>query len=387
MKRTLMIALPLVLVLAAAAVAVAMFLARPEAETQIPEAVVPLVRVQEVVPEDLRLTVKSQGTVSPRTESTLVPEVAGRVIEVAPGFVSGGYFAAGDVLLRIDPHDYRRAVVQAEAQVAQAELRLAQEEAEAEISAREWKDLDGGEATPLTLHVPQLAQAKAAVAAAEAALEKAARDLDRTEIRALYEGRVRTKSADVGQYVTPGTPLGVIYAVDYAEIRLPLPDRDLAFIDLPFDYRGAADPRPGPKVILSAEFAGRRHEWEGRIVRTEGEIDPRTRMVHTVVRIKDPYGPGKDPNRAPLAAGLWVEAEITGRRVEGATTLPRSAVRDNDQVLIVDGDDRLRFRTVEILRRTSAEVVVTGGLEAGERVCLSPLTVVTDGMHVQVEAS
>ncbi len=191
----------------------------------------------------------------------------------------------------------------------------------------------------------------------------------------------------MGQFVTVGSPVARIYAVDYAEIRLPLPDDDLAFIDLPLDYRGEQTRALGPRVTLRADFAGRSPEWEGRIVRTEGEIDPRTRMVHTVVRVKDPYGPGKDPNRAPLAAGLWVEAEITGRRVEGATTLPRSAVRDNGQVLIVDADDRLRFRTVEILRRTSAEVVVTGGLEAGERVCLSPLTVVTDGMRVQVEAS
>ena len=235
-----------------------MILSRSEPEARIPEVPLPLVQVIDVELRDLTLTVTSQGTVSPRTESELVPEVAGRVIEVSPSFVSGGFFEAGELLLRIDPHDYRQAVVQAGSAVAQAELRLASEQAEADVARREWEELgEGGEPPPLTLREPQLAEAEAAVAAARAALLNAERNLERTEIRAPFAGRVRQKQVDVGQFVSPGSPLGTVYAVDYAEIRLPLPDEELAFLDLPLVYRGEAAKKSGPEVDAARDLRRR----------------------------------------------------------------------------------------------------------------------------------
>lgn len=378
------IILPLAIVIVGAAGMLIMIKARPEPETRIPEVPLPLVRVQEIRLQDMALTVRSQGTVSPRTESVLLPEVAGRIIEVAPSFVPGGYFDEGEPLLRIDPFDYRQAVVQARGAIAQAELRLASELAEADVARAEWEELGKGEPTPLTLREPQVAEAEAALAAARAALENAERNLQRTEIAAPYDGRVRQKQVDVGQYISPGTPLATIYSVDYAEIRLPLPDDDLAFVELPLDYRGERSSTTGPEVTLLADFAGKRYSWQGRIVRTEGEIDPRSRMVHAVARVSDPYARGDDPDRPPLAAGMYVEAEIAGRSVEAVAVIPRSAVRAGDVVLVVDGDDRLRFRPVEILRSTSQEAIVSSGLAEGERLCISSLATVTDGMRVRV---
>ena len=387
MSRVLKVLLPFAVIAVGVIVAVAMIKSRPEPEIREVEAPAPLVRVQTVEIEDLPLIVRSQGTVNPRTESVLVPEVAGRVIGVAASFAAGGFFEENEVLLTIDPHDYRQAVVQAAGLVARAELRLEQERAEAAVAHQEWRDLGEGEATPLTLHEPQLAEAEAAAEAARAVLRGAQRDLGRTEIRAPYAGRVRTKQVDVGQYVTPGTPLATIYAVDYAEVRLPLPDDDLAYLDLPLDYRGENGREPGPQVLLRARFAGRSHEWEGRIVRTEGEIDSRSRMVHAVARVKDPYARGDDPDRPPLAAGLYVDAEIEGRVASDVVVLPRSAVRGDDIVLVVTPDDRLQFRAVEVIRRTRETVVVTSGLTEGERVCLSPLAAVTEGMRVRTGES
>jgi len=381
--RLLKILLPLVIIAIGAIVAVGMIRSRKPPETREITLQAPAVRVQLIELRDVQMTVQSQGTVSPRTESTLLPEVAGRVTRVAPNLVSGGFFEKDDVLLAIDAHDYEQSVVQARAAVAQAQLQLAQELAEADVARQEWKELGQGEAPPLTLRVPQLAQAEAGVAAAEAAVQRAERDLQRTRIRAPYAGRVRRKHVDVGQYVTPGTTLATIYAVDYAEIRLPLPDDDLAYIDLPLDYRGESPQRRGPRVTLMASFAGRNFEWHGRIVRTEGEIDTRSRMVHAVASVKDPYGRGDDPDRPPLAAGLFVDAEIEGRTAHEVAVIPRSAVRGDDQVLVVTDDDRLRFRTIEILRRQQDEVVVAAGLAAGERLCISPLSAVTDGMRVR----
>jgi RND family efflux transporter MFP subunit len=385
MKRVLVFLLPVLVVGAGALGAWAMYMNRSEPETREPEAIVPLVRVQDVVLQDLAISVWSQGTVSPRTESILVPEVAGRIVEVSRSFVSGGFFEADDVLLRIDPHDYRQAVIQARSRVTQAELRLAQEEAEADVAAEEWAEIGEGEATPLTLHLPQLADARAALDGARAELERAERNLARTEVRAPYAGRVRQKNVDVGQYVSPGTPLATIYAIDFAEVRLPLPDRQLAFLDLPLVYRGDEERRMGPRVILRSEFAGRVFEWQGRIVRTEGEIDRQSRMVHAVAQVADPYGRGDDPERPPLAAGMFVEAEILGETVENAAVLPRSILRPDGRVLVVDDESRLRHREVEILQTRGDQVVVGSGLTAGERVCLSPLAVVTDGMRVRTE--
>jgi RND family efflux transporter MFP subunit len=384
MKNWQKVTFPLVVIVIGALSAGAMILSRKQPETRIPEPPVPLVRVLPVALEDLRLNVKSQGTVKPRTETTLVTEIAGRVLEVHSSFVAGGFFEEGDLLLAVDPHDYRQALIQARAAVAQTELRLAQEQAEAEVARQEWKDLGGGEASPLTLRVPQVREAEAAVASAKAAVVKAERDLERTSIRAPYAGRVREKSVDRGQYVTPGTPLAKIYSVDFAEIRLPLPDADLAFVDLPLVFRDAGSRKPGPEVVLRAEFAGRSFEWQGRLVRTEGEIDPRSRMVHAVAQVSDPYGRGDDPERPPLAVGLYVEAEIAGRTVEGVAVIPRTALRNGTQVLVVDESDQLQFRDVEVLRISDDRAVIGSGLNDGERVCVSNLTAVTNGMRVRI---
>jgi RND family efflux transporter MFP subunit len=385
MKRVFLIAAPFLVLGLAGFGAYAMFKSRPDPEKKPATFLPPLVRIETVEMQDLRLTVASQGTVGPRTESQLVPEVSGRVTWVADSFVSGGFFEAGDVLVRIDPHDYEQAVVRARADVSRAELRLAQEEAEAEVAAREWQDLGAGEeATPLTLRIPQVEDARSSLEAAEAAVEKAKRDLDRTEVRALYAGRVRAKLVDVGQFVTMGTPLGTIYAVDFAEIRLPLPNADLAFLDLPLVYRGAGADERGPAVTLTARFAGQEFSWNGRVVRTEGEIDPTSRLVHVVARVRDPYARGADPDRPPLAVGMFVGATIEGVNARDVAVLPRAALRGRDEVLVVDSESRLRFRKVDLLRATRENIVVRGGLEDGERVCLSALEAVTDGMRVRV---
>ncbi len=356
---------------------------RPDVETRPAEVLAPQIRVLRVEPQDIRLSVRSQGTVSPRSESRVVPEISGRVVWVSPDFISGGFFEDGQPLLRIESYDYEQAVVRAQAQVAATKLRLALEEAEAELAAEEWAELGEGEAPPLTLRVPQLANARAAVAAAEANLQQADHNLRRTEIRAPYAGRVRDKSVDIGQFVSPGASLGVLYAIDYAEIRLPLPDGDLAYVDLPLVYRGDRA-RRGPRVTLSAEFARRTWTWSGRVVRTEGEIDRASRMVHAVAQVADPYGRGADPDRPPLAAGMYVRAEIAGITMHDVVVLPRAAVRADGRILVVDADNRLRFREIEVARADREQVIVSAGLGSGDRVCLTNLDVVTDGMPVRV---
>ena len=381
--RILKALLPLLIVVAAGFGAVTMIMNRPPVETLTPVIEPPGVRVHEVALQDARLSVTSQGTVQPRTESQLVPEIAGRVTWVASSFAEGGFFEAGDVLVEIDPFDYEQALVSARSQLAQARLRLAEEEAEAEVAQREWDTLGRGDPRELALRKPQLEDARASVAAAEAGVERATRDLQRAEIVAPYAGRVRTKNVDIGQYVRVGDALATVYAVDVAEIRLPLPDDELAYLNLPLSYRGV-EQRVQPLVTLHATFAGETHAWDGLVVRTESEIDSVSRMVHAIAAVPDPYAPGPNPNRPPLAVGMYVEAEIDGRTVQDVAMLPRQALRGRDQVLVVTPDDRLSFRTIDVLRTSTESVIVRSGLQAGELVVISPLDTPTDGMRVQL---
>jgi len=380
-RRTNILAPLAVLALAGAAAALLIKFRRPPPRMERPKPL-PVVRVLPLTRTNLRFWVESQGTVRARTRINLTAEVSGKVVYVAPAFDAGGFFEEGEVLARIDPRDYELALTRAKATLAQAQVRLQQEEAEAEVAREEWEDLGRGEPSPLLLRKPQLAEARAAVESAKAAVAAAKLDLDRCVIRAPFAGRVRTKLADVGQFVARGAVLAEIYAVDYAEVGLPLPLSDLAFVELPIAFRGET-PRAHPRVFLSAEIGGRLCEWEGRIDRTEGEINARTRMLTAVARVADPYGRKAGSSNPPLAAGLFVRARIEGKVAEGVFVAPRAAFRDERHLMTVDAQSRMHLRAVKILRRAGGQVVFRGEIQPGDRACATPLEAVTEGMRVR----
>jgi RND family efflux transporter MFP subunit len=371
------------MVLAAGTVGtVGIIAARPSVPTHQPTHRLPVVRIMSAKPRAVLLHIEAQGSVVPRTESELVAEVSGQIIWASPRFASGGFFEPDEVLVQIDPGDYEVAVERADAALARAESQLELAQAAGERQRR----LAGrsvSSSAQLDDAVSGARVAEANYREARAALTQARRNLERTQMLAPFAGRVRRKHVDVGQFVARGSPVARIYAVDYAEVRLPIPDRDAAFVDLPIDYRNEETAGEGPSVELHASFAGRGYRWRGRIVRTEGELDPKTRMIHAVARVEDPYGRGDDPDRPPLAVGLFVNAEIEGRRVENAIVIPRSALRGHSEVVIVDAENRLRIRRVEVLRRNPRTVILRNGVEAGEKLCTAPLPVVVDGMQVR----
>ena len=356
-------------------------------ESRAPEVLAPLVRVVEAVPEVYSFTVRAQGTVVPRTESDLIPQVAGEVVWVSPSLVSGGFFEADEPLLRLDPADFRSALEGSRAALARAQSEEARARKEL---ARQQRLKEQGVTSEARIDDAsnQHRVAEAALREARVRRDDAQRDLARTEIRASYAGRVRSESVDVGQFVSRGAPVARLYAVDWAEVRLPVPDRELRYLDVPLSYRRRGEDvevpsaQRGPRVLLRAEFAGEQHEWLGRVVRTEGEIDPRSRMVTLVARVEDPYAAGAD-RRPPLAVGLFVQAEIAGVEVPEAFVLPRSALHGDERVLVLGDEDRLELRRVEVLRMERERVVIGGGLTAGERVCLTSLPGAIDGMRVR----
>lgn len=381
MKNKLRILLPLLVVAGGVALAAVIVRARPPVERRADAVPPPLVRAVVVELEDIPLDVYSQGTVRPSTESTLVAQVAGQVTRVGPSFADGAFFRRGELLLTIDPRDYESRVAQAEAEVARAKVAIERERAEAELARQEWQELGRGEASALTTREPQLAEARAASQAAEATLELARLNLSRTEIRAPFDGRVQAKRVDVGQFVGSGTPVAAVFSTDSAEIRLPVAEHDLGFLEV--DLGGLVPPGAGPEVRLSAAVGGRQGVWSGRIVRTGSRFDERTRMLELFARVEDPFGRAA-AGATPLPMGLFVEATIAGKTASDVVVLPRSALRGSDRVLVVE-DDRLRFRDVEILRLRGDEAIVSGGLEPGEKVCISALETVVDGMSVRVQ--
>ncbi len=313
--------------------------------------------------------ISSQGTVRPRTQTVLSAEVSGSIISISPKFVAGGVFQSGEVLMRIDPTNYTVGVDRAEALVTQRQI---------EFDGAQKLRIQGYRAEA------ELASAAAALAAAQAELVGAKRNLERTYIRLPYEGMVLSKDADLGQFVSPGTQIGVTFATNYAEIRLPLTDQDLAFIELPdsteITQSGGAD---GPQVTLSATQKGRHTEWNAQIVRSEGVVDERSRVTYSVARVVDPYQLHGDG--IPLPIGTFVAAKIAASSVVDVIRVPRSALRGSDQLLFVDDENKIEIRSVEILRTDAQFAYLSGGAEAGERIAITAIEAPTNGMSVRTE--
>ncbi len=338
---------------------------RPERKEEAEAAV--LVETIPARVQSLNLTISSQGTVKPRTETTLVAEVGGKIIQVSPNFVAGGFFRNGETLLQIDPSDYDAALQRAQADLAAREAQLADQQARSDQALKDWKNLGrSGEPSDLTLRKPQLAEAQAAVKAAQASLLEARRDLERTRITAPYDGLVRNKQADVGQYVSPGTPLGVSFSIETAEIRLPLTSRDIGFLQLPSATADAQ--QTGPRVRLTAAGSGITGEWWAEIIRTEGVIDEASRVLYAVAEVVDPYAVLGQSEQSALRMGTFVRAEIEGIRADNVIALPRSVLRQDNTVLVANDQRKLEIRPVEVLRAEPEIVYLTSGIRDGERV-------------------
>lgn len=352
---------------------------KPKVAEMTPPRMSPSVEYTAVVPEDWQIWVQTQGNVLARTETNLTAEVAGRIVAISPRFKDGGFFEAGDVLLEIDSLDYEAALAEAQARLAQARLALAQEEAQAEQAKQDWQSLGLGTPGSLVLRVPQMEQARANIAAAEAAVRRAERNLDRTQVRAPYAGRIRQKLVDVGQNVNGGsTVLASIYAVDVAEVRLPLSPSELNYISLPESSRHDDTPDSLPPVQIIQHLGAIEHSWQGYLDRTEGTIDERSRLTYVVARVPDPYG-----GLPPLKIGSFVEARISGRHMEGVYVVPRRALIDEDSLYVIREDNTLARRDVEVFWSDSERAVVTAGLTDGERVCLTPILYFIEGMSVR----
>ena len=330
-----------------------------------------------ITKKDISLKILTNGEVKPLNEINLISQVSGQIVKAADEFVDGGIIKAGSPLVWIDDRDYKLALISAESRVAQASKLLEREIAESELAKNDWEELGLGEASPLTLRIPQLKEAEAAEKAALADLEKAKLNLERTVVKLPFQGIIRQKKTGVGQFVGTGSILATAFSTEEVLIALPLTDTELSYLGLPLAYEEER-PFSGPKVNFYSLVSNKNSEWEGRIVRTAGSIDPLTRLVYVYAEVINPY-----QQSPPLAIGMFVDAVIEGKTIKNGFLVPNSAINNNSNIYVINTNDNLEIRKIEVLGTENDYVIIKGEISEGERVVVSPLNNAKDGMALK----
>ncbi len=381
MNKIIKILAPLLVVAASILIVIGLSAAKPEPEKKEESQRLVSLYVDEVQSELVTITVKAQGEVTPKNEIDLIPQVSGRIVSIADEFAEGAEFQAHASLIKIDDTSYKLAVVRAQAKVAGANVSLQRELANAKIKADEWsKKRNKGVPTPFALNKPQVLEAEASLRAAKADLEEARLNVKRTTLSVPFRGRVAEKAVGVGQYVTAGTRLGRVFSTDTVQIRLALTDVQLGELNLPMGFMATA--ADAPVVYLTAKVGNTQQAWEGRIVRINAAVDKQTRMIYAIAEVEDPYGLGANAG-VPIAVGMFVNAEIISSDSQSVLVVPRLALRSADKIYVINADNRLEIRTVNVLSTSPERVLIGSGIEPGEEVVTSAVPAAVDGMEVR----
>ena len=378
---------PVLLVLGAIMLAILMSALKPEPlKAEEPEAAL-AVKTQILNRTEVTLSVESQGTVRPRTRTTLISEVSGTVLEVSDYFIVGGSFDAGDMLMRLDPTDHEVALQRAKAQLISANALLELEKARAVQAKKEWEMTGRPEADApiLALRKPYLAEAEANILQAKAQLKQAELKLQRATIRAPYAGMVSLKSVDVGQYVTTGSRLGETFAIDFVEVRLPLTEKDLSQMEaMSFQNSDAVN-----TVALSGSANGNPASWSAVIVRSEGVVNELNRSQYVVARISNPYKLNQTltASMPPLLVGTFVTAKLKGKTLDNVFKVPRSALLQGSKVAVVDDMQRLQINSVNVVFSDEDYYYVSTGLKEDAEVIVSAIGTPIEGQKLEVKNS
>lgn len=367
---------------------VAAFLIRTptQLEEAAPEIIPVSVRVAEVELQSVDLVVESQGKVQASRTVSLSAPVAGPVEWISPSLEAGGYIEAGQVVIRLDSSDFETTLARSRASLQQAEAEASHAANElARIEELAEQRLASDSQLQDTRRQAQVMQAR--LADAEASFRQAELDFERTQIMAPFNAVVASRDIELGQYVNRAQAVAVLFGAEEVEVRVPLAIRQLGFLDIPLGSRGELDENAAPTVMLTGQYGGQEHQWQGRMVRTEAAIDANSNTVQSIIRVKQPdplaASHAWETSQIPLPIGLFVRASIKGKRVEDIIALPRSVIRNNNQVLVVDAENKMYYRDVEIFRLEEDRVLISGGLLPGELICISPIQAVVNGMSVQ----
>ena len=379
-----LILIPIVIIIAGIFISSYMgsFATPPEKKQEI--SLAPLVKVFSAERKVVAFSIESQGSVVPRTETSLITEVSGMITYVAKNFRVGGYFKKGEVLLEIDPITYEVDVLQAQSRLGAAESVLIEEQARADQAEDEWllSGMTVEEAPILALRLPQLQKAQADVLAAEADLKQAKIKLKRTKIIAPYDALVKEKHVDIGQYVTSGIQLAKTFAIDYAEVRLPVKQQDIAFIKLPKVNQDIEQTIP---VKITSRKGGTTQQWNSFISRFEGEINQQSRVHYLIAKINDPYNlTGLYQHDDELRIGTFVNAYIQGMQSESVVVLPREVVRGANSIHLVDTENKLHIVDVDIIRSEKKVVYIADTIDTDMRIVTTKISKPVESMPLRI---
>jgi|TARA_B110000003_G_C16627408_1_gene525362 RND family efflux transporter MFP subunit len=366
------------IIVASFALTMIMIFAKPSPKPVQNKFVPPVVETMNAIPQSFKVRINSQGTVVPRTEITLTSEIPGKIDFVSPQIQSGSSFDKGDTLLILDQRDFELALIAAQSSMYQAQVVYEREVAESEVAKKEWSNINGGKASSLALRKPQLDQAKAALAAAEANYQRALLNVERTFIRAPFKGRVRNEYVDIGMVVSPGIPLAQIYAIDMIEVTLPIAESDIKFLSIPLDGR-VVSVSEQPSMVLTSTFAGLSQAWRGKILRSAAEIDSKTRMLSVIGQVSVN---SSKKSSIPIKVGMFVNATIEGKSFNDIYVIPREKVRDGE-VWVLNNEGILSKRNVSVLRYEKDKALISDGFEKGDKVLLTRLDVLVEGMKLE----
>ncbi|NPA25297.1 MAG: efflux RND transporter periplasmic adaptor subunit [Deltaproteobacteria bacterium] len=381
-------AVGLIVVLLTAGTLAARFIirSRPRVKKRPPSEMVTLVTAVKVFPEDRRIEVRAQGRMIPAKEIVLQARVTGTVVYLHPQLVPGGIIGKSEILLKLDDTDYRLNFKRMQDALALEEANLRLEEGSQNVARQEWDlirklgDEIGGKvdesSRDLALRKPQLAKVKARIASARTALEKARVDLERCTIRAPFNLVVRSENVDIGSEITTATKIATLAATDrfWAEISLPVAKLDR------FDL-----PRPGEEGGSPVRVISRNgRSWSGKIVSLAPDLDENGLMARILVAVDDPLG--LKSGHRPLLLGSFVKAVISGKLMAGVFRVPRSALRENETLFLVNEKQRLHHQTVHVAWKNLENVFVDRGLNPGDRVITSTLAAPVEGMLLRVVA-
>jgi RND family efflux transporter MFP subunit len=377
-------ALPVLIIAAGILILAVLLMNRPRPVKEDVQSRGVLVSTETVKAEDRIVSVRGTATVRAEREISVIPQVSGVVVKTSKEFATGGFFQKGETLFRINETDYRLALDRARAAEAQARVELATIKSKGRIARREWEQMKdkitADEPSPLVLYKPQTKSAKAALLSATASVKLAALNLRRTRVDAPFDCRVRSESVDTGQYVRAGTQVAVLAATDMAEIVVPLHLDELQWIALP--EQGMRSESSSATVYMG--HGGKRHGWPGRVARSHGEVDTKSRMVRIVVNVSDPYGLREtDGTRPPLLEGSFVDVVIKGKTLKDVITIKRKALRDDSTVWTVSDEGLLQIRKVEVLRIENDDVFISSGLRDGDTIVVSGISGAANGMKLR----
>ena len=381
-SRILKVGLPIVILLAGAFGMVGLVSSKTPPQRIEKPRIGTLVETQPLQVGDHQVRIHATGTVQSATRVDIVPQVSGRIVQLANAFKEGGFFAKGELLFEIEDADYRLAIEKSRAQIAKAEYDLTSVESQARVARQEWERVkleDKHRPNPLVLYQPQLKNARAALASARAELRQAKLDLQRTRILAPFNGRISSKSADLGMFVTTGQPVATIAGTDAAEIVVPVPLQELQWIDVP-----RMQGRPGSTAEIHLNSVGD-HHWQGRIDRSLGEADPQSRMIRLVVSVEDPYGLKRnDANALDLAEGLFVNVTLLGKTIENIYAVPVSTLRHQETLWLITEEQTLNIVPVRVLRREKDHVLVRGPLSGSQPLITTQISGAAQGMSLRL---